>query len=505
MNIVNERPGAPVQELKIEIVKSDYYDKVESALKKQRQRAVVPGFRQGNAPMGMIKKMYYKNFLAEEVNELISKNLFGYLEENKINIILEPLAIDEKSSVDFDNSEDFTFVFEFAVKPEFDINYEQLPEVKSFKVNASEKEISDYIENLRKRFGNYTNPETVEGEDDFITVTYGDEKTGFIHYGDLNTKGKKLLSHKKVNEEIEIPVKDIFDDPKIVARFLKLKEEDLEADNSYLITGAIENIGRMDMAELNEEFFKKAFPDGSVNSEKELKAKATEMVEAQWKNETDRYFINNAIGVLLDNLNVALPDEFVKRYLVQTQQDITREILDNEYEKYSNTFRWQLIENKIAGENNIQVNDDDIKNYVRDFFYTNYFAQFNKDEVAERLDSLVDDALKNREDVRKIYDTIFDKKVEGVLREKMKLNEQTGDFNEFIAFATGETSEGGDAKPVKKKTAQSKTKKVDATEEKPAVEETAKVKTTKAKPVKAEGEEEVAKKKTTKKTTKKEE
>lgn len=504
MNIVNERPGEAVQELKIEIEKTDYLEKVENALKKQRQKASVPGFRPGNAPMGMIRKMYYKNFLADTVNELIGKSLYDYFEENKLNVIFEPLPIEEKSSADFDNSENFTFAFEFAIKPEFEIDYTKLPAVKSFKVTASENEITEYIENLQKRFGNYTNPEVVDGEEDFITVMYEDGKSGFVHYGDLNEKGKKLFHGKKVEDEFKIPVKKIFDDLSLVARFLKVKEDELQEDNDYTVAGKIENIGRMEPAELNEDFYGKAFADGSVKDEKQMRAKAAEAIENHWKNETDRYFINNAIKVLLDNVAIAIPDDFVKRYLLQTQENITQEIIDNEYEGYANTFKWQLIENKIAGENEIKVDNDDIKNYVRDFFYANYFSQFSMDDVAERLDSLVADALKNKEEVKKIYDTIFDKKMEDVLRGKMKLDEQSGDFKEFVTFVTGEKPEEEVAKAPKKKAAKPKAQKEDA--EKTEEEKSEKVKKTKEiETKKDENTETVAKKKATKKTTKKEE
>ncbi|MDR2979935.1 MAG: hypothetical protein LBV02_05810 [Bacteroidales bacterium] len=496
MNIVNERAGEAVQEWKIEIVKSDYSEKVENALKKQRQKAVIPGFRPGKAPMGMVRKMYYKNFLAEEIDEMVRMSLFGYLQENKINIILEPLPVDEKSITDFDNSEDFTFVFEFAVKPEFEIDYAKLPAVKDFKVTASEKEIDEYINNLRKKFGNYTNPEKVEGHEEFITVKYGDDKTGFIHYDDLNTKGQKLFKGKKVNDTFDVPVNAIYDDPELVARFLKVKFNELKADNDYKVTGMIENIGKMDMAELNEDFFQNAFPDGSVKNENDLKANATEMIENQWENETDRYFLNNAIGVLLDNVSIAMPDDFIKRYLLQTQDGMTQEKLDEEYGKYANTFKWQLIENKIAEANNIKVNEDEIRDHVKNFFYTHYFSQFNIDDIAEHLDSLVKDTLKRQEDVREIYDTLFDKKMEDVLRNKMNLNQQTGDFNEFVTFVTGKAPDGETDKPAKKKTAKSKAKDGEVKENTKEIREETKTEAT---------EEVVVKKKTTKKSTKKEE
>ena len=117
MNIVNERQSGTVQEIRIEITRNDYAEKLEAALKKQRQKSQIPGFRQGNAPIGLIKKMYGKNLLAEEINDLMSEALYSHIRDNKLDILLEPLPVEEKTKVDFDNEGDFVFTFEYALQP----------------------------------------------------------------------------------------------------------------------------------------------------------------------------------------------------------------------------------------------------------------------------------------------------------------------------------------------------------------------------------------------------
>lgn len=489
MNIVNEKLNDQVQELKIEIFKNDYAEKVEAALKRQRRKAAVPGFRVGNAPMGMIRKMYYNNFLAEEVNQMIGEALYGYLRDNKLEIILEPMPVDEKTIADFENGEDFTFVFEYALQPELNIDFKKLPEVRAFNVVASEQEKEEYITQLRRRHGEYSTPETIDFDDDFVTLQYEDEKTGYFHSGDLNDKGQEIFKDKKLNDSFEVSLADIFKDEAILARFLKVKEEDLEKGNKYTYTVQITSIGRIKLAELNEDFFKKAFPDGSVKDEKEFNNRATSEIEKRWMEETDRFFMNEAIGTLLDNIQIAFPDEFVKRFILASQQEMTKEALEEKYEDYRKSFIWQLIENKLSRDNEIKVTEDDMKEYVRNFFMQNYFANFNPEDISERLDTLANDALKNKEDAKKIYDTLFDKKIEAVLKANLKINQTKGDYAAFIEFVTGEKKE---KQP--KKAATAKKEKSTETEEKPA----AKAK----KEVETDGAEK--KKSTPKKTTKKE-
>ena len=211
MKVSNEKANEKVQEVIIEISKDDYAADVEMKLKKQRRVAQVPGFRVGNAPMGMIKRLYEKSMIAEAVNELASKNLYNYLDENKIEYMFEPMIIEEKSTVDFENAADFTFAFEFAVKPAFDLDMTAIPVVTDFHIKASEVEVNNFVDGLRRKYGEYTSPEEV-GEEDNISVTYGEDKNGFILVSDLSDEGKKNIVGKKVNEVVNLTLKNAFND-----------------------------------------------------------------------------------------------------------------------------------------------------------------------------------------------------------------------------------------------------------------------------------------------------
>lgn len=486
MNIKNERINDQVQQLTIEIAKADYSEKVESALKKYRRTAQISGFRAGNAPMGLIRKMYEKHAIAEEVNTMMGESLYGYFRDNNLNIMLEPLPVDEKTHVDFESGEDFVFVYDYALLPEFELDLAKLPKVKSFKIVASKEEKEEYIMQLRKRHGEYISPEDI-AEDDYVTVKYGEDKSGFFFVKDLSEKGSKLFIGKKKGDQFEVSFRDAFASNQALCKFLKVNDKDVDAANDYKFNVTIDLIGRVNPAELNEDFFKKAYPDGKVTSVKELEALAANEIEAQWKAETDRQFMNDAIGILLDNVKIEFPDEFVKRYILYAQKDLTEEALNEKYDEYIKSFRWQLIENKLEKEHNISVNEAEIREFVRNFFMTNYFANFNQDDIKDRLDSLVSDALKNKEDMKKVYDQLFDQKIQAVLYNGMQVEEKSGSFQDFIAEVTGEA-------PAKKTTAKKAAPKAKKAEPKAEKEEKVEKKETAKKPA--------AKKTTTKKTTK---
>ena len=499
MNIKNEKANGDVQELTIEITKEDYAGKVETALKKYRRTAQVPGFRVGNAPMGMIKKMYEKSVTYDEVNNMMSQELYKYLSDNKIDIMLEPIPVEEKSKVDFENPDNFVFVYEYALQPKFDIDFNK--QVTHFKIAASQEEIDNLINQMQRRYGEYTSPEEV-GEDDYISAKIN-EQDSFFFTKELNEEGRKAFTGKKVNDTVHVALRKIFEDEKNVLKVLKIVDQPLEEGNQYEYDVTITSIGRITPAEINEDFFKKAYPDGNITTKEQLEKSCAEQIENQWKDYTDRQFMNDAIGVLLENVNITFPDEFIKRYILLTQKDMTAEKLEEKYADYQKSFKWQLIENKIVKDNNLNVTQDDVKAYVRNFFMTNYFSNFKEEDIKDRLDSLVNDALKKKEDVKNIYDQLYDAKIMDVLRKNFIIVEKNGSYDDFVAFASGKEVED---KPVAKKKAPAKAKKAEEKAEETSAEAgEAKPKKTRTKKTEAAEGEEKPKAKTTRKSTKKEE
>ena len=457
MNVKHEMSDALVQELVIEIAKDDYANEVEAGLKKQRRTAQVPGFRVGNAPMPMIKRLYEKHFISEEVNKLASNQLYSYFETNKIDTMFEPMIIDEKSTIDFENAENFTFTFEFAIQPKFEVDLTALPSISTYQVLADAKQIEEYVSQIRRRHGEYSNPETI-GEDDYVTV-HADDKTFNFFSNDLSEIGKSIFVDKNVNEKIEnVSFKDAFANEMTLKKALRLKDEEFNAEDTYTYNVEIASIGRVGMAEINDEFYAKAFPDGSITTMEQLEAYAASQITAQWKQETDRKFMNDAITNIVENTHIELPEDFIKRYVLKhSTEPITEEKLKEEFPKYLSSFKWQLIENKLAETENIQVSMQDVEEYIRNFYYQNYFKNFNQEDVADRLGELVKEQLKDQKQVKALYDQLFDEKLMRILEEKMNVERLSGDIQGFIEYISGQKTPAED-KP-------KKTKKVAKTEE----------------------------------------
>ena len=161
MNIKHENVPGQVQELTIEIQKADYAENVDKALKKQRREVAVPGFRKGNAPMGIVQKMYGKNILVMEIDRMVNEQIDKYFKDNDIKFIFEPMPVEGKSQVDFDNPDNFSFVYEYVLRPDVNVDFSTMPAVTDFTIIPGKEEIDGQIDQLRERHGKYVMPETI--------------------------------------------------------------------------------------------------------------------------------------------------------------------------------------------------------------------------------------------------------------------------------------------------------------------------------------------------------
>ena len=431
MNIKHENVPGQVQELVIEIQKEDYTEKVDTALKKQRREIAVPGFRKGNAPMGIVKKMYGKNILVMEIDRIVNEQIEKFFKDNEVKYIFEPMPVEGKSQVDFDNPDNFTFTYEYALRPEVKVDYKAIPAVTDFTIVPGEEEIKNYIDQLRERHGKYVMPETIEANDS-VSVDYGGEKEAFFFLRDLKEDAKKSLLGKKVGDKVSMAMRQAFNTDALFARAFDLKVEELNADDPYTYELTIKRIGRIEPAELNEEFFKAAYPNGNITTEEQLTEEAKNVIAGQYKPDTERLFMNKAIETLLDNVTVELPDDFMKRYIKAVQKDMDDEKLEKEFDQYKRSFAWQILENNIVEGEDVNVTRADIENYFRDYFIKNYFGNFNADSVKEQVDKIVADSMKNQEYVKNAYDLLYDQKLVEVLRKKMNIVHKEGDFKAFI-------------------------------------------------------------------------
>lgn len=447
MNIIKEATGELTATLKIQFTEADYSDKVANVLKDHQKKASMPGFRPGKVPFGHIKRLYGKAVMADVVNKLISDSLENHIRDNQINLLGYPLPnLDNNQMIDFDTNTEFEFVFDIGLAPEVNITLDKSIEQDYYKIIAEQETIEKHIEEIRRRFGEEEQVEVSEINDlMYGTFTQLDEnglplENGHIHSGYIffdnmkNEEEKMRFVGLNKDSKIEFDPILLAGDAEGAARLLGMKKE--EAENiqgkfSFEVTA----ITRISPAEINAELFEKVYPGFGITEESDFRSKISEEASISVQPSADQIFLNRVAELLIEKADIHLPDTFLKRWIYENNEGkLSMEEIEKDYDaKYARSTRWELIEGKIISENNIRIENSDVKNYIRDSIVNQYFPFLkNSEELDPRINQLIDRIMNNKDEVRKAYSAIADKRLIELFREKITITEKETTFNEFV-------------------------------------------------------------------------
>lgn len=450
MNVSQEKTGDLTFSLKIELEEKDYREVVEKQLKDQRKKVNMPGFRPGQVPMSMVKKMYETPIKAQEIEHLMSDNLYKYISDNKIKVLGSPLADNEKTpKIDWEKDTAFVFYFDIAVQPEFSVALEK-EKTTLYEIEPTEETLTKFVEDIRLRYGKLETPETV-GEKDMLyghleeLDENGEKKEGgidtdatiFVDHIALKTIKDKFLGKKK-DAKITFKPHKAFKEINQLATVLHKKTEECKefvSECTYTIT----NIQRMNMAEMNEEFFKRAYKDKDIKTEADFKEVAKQDICKTYVQQADSYFFNKVAEQLINDTKMELPTEFLKRWLVETSEGkLTAEALEKDAEKYMNEVKRQLIESKLVEDYKIVVKDEDIINYYKTELLPNYFpampnmSEEEQKDFEQRMDKIAKDMLNEREQTSQVYNFLVDRQMTQLFKDKTIVSTKKVTSEEFI-------------------------------------------------------------------------
>jgi len=400
LDIVLDKTTATEGQIKITLKEKDYQPKVEEKVKDYSKKANIKGFRPGKVPPGLIKKLYGKSILVEEINEILSKSITDYIKENKIKLIGEPLPNHDKTAqIDWENQKEFEFEYEVGLVAEFDLNLSQ--KVKAFEIEADKKSIDSTLENLRKQYGNYSEPDEIqEGDDLFGELTqesssYKEEI--WITANQLKTKEAKKFVGLKKEESIDIDPKKIFTDEATTKTILRKSEDELKKMKG-LFNLKINKINRVETAELNQDLFDKVFGKDIVKTEEEFLNKLKETLEKNYNQESRNYTYKLIQDKLMDSTKIEVPDEFYRKWILVSQKDkITEEDLNKDLDNYIKELKWSLIVNKVAEENDVKVEHKDVVASAKEMILAQFASYGMSENLTENLDAFAENYLKGND------------------------------------------------------------------------------------------------------------
>tara|TARA_B110000196_G_scaffold309828_1_gene311941 strand:+ start:135 stop:1487 length:1353 start_codon:yes stop_codon:yes gene_type:complete len=448
MKITQSKVKKMIATLTVEVSESDYLEKVTSVLKKYRKDAVVPGFRKGKTPMSIIEKRYKTSIIVDEVNKILQDNLHKHITKNKIRVLGSPLP-KHSTEIDWINNVDFVFEYEIGLAPEFEIKITNKDELTYYNIKADKKLVDGYCHDIAKRYGKMSNPdESVDGDLVFCSINQLDVNGSIMVNGISNdaTVSMDVIEDKKIKkkfiglksgDKLRLNVMKVFTNHSDLSAMLKITHEQLHDLNSDSFEFTVKQINRLAPAEFNKDLFDKVYGKGVVNNLKDFKQKITEEAEKSFIGESDRMFKNDVVLYLVDKVKLDMPDEFLKRWLVQTsEKPLTLEQVESDYPMYSKSLKWQLLENKILENNEIKINNEDLLDFTTTLVekQMQQYGQASSDE--KQILEIAENILKNEDERKKISDQLFDKKTLFIYKESFKLSQKPISYDDFVKLAS---------------------------------------------------------------------
>ncbi|MBC8753126.1 trigger factor [Kordia sp. YSTF-M3] len=441
MNITKENIDALNAVVTVNIEKEDYNDKVDKILEDYKKTANIPGFRKGHVPMGLVKKQYGKAVLVDEVNKILQENLNKYLVEEKLDILGNPLP---RMQEEFDwDAETFSFEFELGLAPTFEVNLKK-NEITQYTIVADDKMIDGQVENIRKQYGKLISQDEVTAESEVTGIFTNEEKEieNNVTFGLDKIKGKANLGKfvgAKVGDTITLKTKGLFNDDHDLMNFLKVAHDDVH-DLDIEVSFKINEANTRELAELNQELFDKLFGEGNVSTLEEVKAKIKEDAERQFVQQSDQRLLNDVTEELIENTEFDLPANFLKKWIQSAgEQELTVEQAEEEYTKSEKGLRYQLIQDRLIKENEVQVQFEDLKEFAKQMIKVQMaqFGQMNPSD--QELEDIAARILGNEEEVRRLTDQLLSQKLLELFKEKANLKKKEVTYENFVKEVYGDS------------------------------------------------------------------
>ena len=454
MNISFENPDKVNGLLTITVEEADFNASVEKTLKDYRKKANIPGFRPGQAPMGLIKRQFGASVRYDAVNKFVGEQLYKYIQDNNIQMLGEPLpSAKQETPADIEKPAPYTFVFDIAVAPEINMTLDGRNKIDYYTIKADDKLINEQIEMYQSRAGKYEKAEEYNAE--LNDMLKGDlrelDAEGNTKEGGITVEGAVLMpSYIKVDEQKNLfnnakpgdiitfnPRKAYPEGEAEISALLKIDREvakDLESNFSFQIT----EIQRFVKAELNQELFDQVFGEGTVKSEDEFRAKIAEGLKPQLEANSDykfmldvRTYCENKVGEL------TWPDELLKRIMLLNNKDKGEDFVEKNYAESIKQLKWHLIKEQLVKANEIKIEDADVKAAAIEMARMQ-FAQYGMTNVPdEYVENYANELLKKREAVDNFVERAIDVKLAAALKNTVTLNNKEVTLDEFNEMMKG--------------------------------------------------------------------
>ena len=430
--------------IKIKLTEGDYQPHVEEKVRDFAKKANIKGFRPGKVPAGVIKRLYGKSILVDEINHLLSHKISDYIRDNNLRILGDPIPNQEQSSaIDWDAQKEFEFEYQIGMVDDFTYDLSDKVKIQAYKIEVDDAVVEETVADLKKRFGKVSYPEISEAGDNLsgtIARKEGDftREFAYIAVDNVEKKEQKKFIGLKKDDVVEFDIDKIFSDKAEKAKMLGLSEAEAETVNGKF-DFTVTSVSRIEPAAADQELFDRVFGKDIVSSEEQFVDKVRATIGENYQRESEQFTEHLIEDYLLEHTHIDLPDEFLRSWLKNTSDGkVTDEVLDKEFNSYRRGLVWDLIKNKIAEDHKISVEPEEVKEKAKALIIGQFGGQAFVEQIQDKLDGIADNYLYNEDgkNYMKIFRQLRDEKIIGLIREKIKITEKKVNANEFRKIAS---------------------------------------------------------------------
>ena len=438
MKITREQREVGTSLLKVVVAEADYSEAVDKALREYKRKANIPGFRPGMVPMGVVRKMYGKGVVAEQSYKLASNSVFEYLQKEGIDYVGDVIPSEEQGDFDFENNTEHEFMFEIGEAPKVELSLSKEDKLTYNKIKIEKTMHEKYKDNYLRRFGRLVEVEAVT-KDEALTVTLdnGDMRIEDAYVGliSMTDEERKPFEGKKVGDKMDVNVNELYKSASQRASILQVKEDELESVNPNFSL-EITQIRQFANPELNEEFFKMAFPDGNITSEEELDKFVDAEIEKELSREADYLFTIRVRNFLMEKAALQMPEAFLKRWLYTINEGkFTMEDIEKDFEGFIKMFTWNYLQKHFIQTYELTVSEDEVNAEAKEFAKAQ-FAQYGMPSAPEEMiENFSKQILSNKEQAQKIYEKLYELKVVEYVKSQVKVSNKSVSAEDFAKLA----------------------------------------------------------------------
>ena len=438
MKITREQRELGTSLLKVVVGEQDYGEAVEKMLRDYKRKANIPGFRPGMVPMGVVRKMYGKGAVEEQSYRVASNSVFEYLQKEGIDYVGDVIPSDEQGDFDFENNTEHEFIFEIGEAPKVELELSAKDKLTYNKIKVDKKMLAAYKDNYLRRYGRLVDVEKVK-KDEALTVVLdnGDIQVDDAYVGliSMSDDERKPFVGKKVGAKMEVDINELYKTASQRAAILKVKEDELESINPKFNL-EIKQIRQFANPELNEEFFKMAFPAGNIKSEEELDAFLSDEVETELSREADYLFANTVRKFVVEKAALQMPTEFLKRWLyVINEGKFTKEDIEKDFDGFVQMFTWNYLQKHFIQTADLNVSAEEAEAEAKEFAKAQ-FAQYGMPSAPEEMiANFSKQILENKEQAQKIYEKLYEMKVVEYVKSQVKVTTKAVSSEDFAKLA----------------------------------------------------------------------